>query len=226
MRTVSAIIAATLFCLSMPTYATTPECPQTLSMYQENKLTLKARHIFEEMYAKLGCKLSTRLLPPKRSLLYFNRSLIDGELYRFEDIEKNYTKTFVRSQHPLLSIPASLWASTDPETYAKRPLGYIKGYAWQERFIRQKPLLTPLAYMSEADLYVAFNKGIIGSFINNDPYVGFLQKEGLLSAPVKKIMTIETRHFYHYLNAKYAPFMERFSELLAKENNFATLYKE
>lgn len=226
MKIVSILVLVALFCLTIPAYATTSECPQTLSMYQENKLTLKARHIFEEMYAKLGCKLSTRLLPPKRSLLYFNRSLIDGELYRLEDIEKKYTKTFVRSQSPLLSIPASLWASADPEIYRTRPLGYIKGYAWQERFIRQKPLLTPLAYMSEDDLYVAFNKGIIGSFLNNDPYVDFLQKEGLLSVPLKKIMTIEIRHFYHYLNAKYAPFMERFSELLAKEDNFAALYKE
>ncbi|WP_417840708.1 hypothetical protein [Terasakiella sp.] len=226
MRIVSILVLVALFCLTIPAYATTPECPQTLSMYQENKLTLKARHIFEEMYAKLGCKLSTRLLPPKRSLLYFNRSLIDGELYRLEDIEKSYTKTFVRSQAPLLSIPASLWASTDPEIYSTRPLGYIKGYAWQERFIGQKPLLTPVVYMNEDDLYVAFNKGVIGSFLGNDPYVDFLQKEGLLGAPLKKIMTIETRHFYHYLNAKYAPFMQRFSELLAKEDNFAALYQD
>ncbi|GGF62051.1 hypothetical protein GCM10011332_14870 [Terasakiella brassicae] len=226
MRIVSILVLTTLFYLNTPAYATPPQCPQTLSMYAENKLTLKARHIFEEMYAKLGCKLSVRLLPPKRSVIYFNSSLIDGELYRLEDIEKSYTQTFVRSQFPLLSIPASLWASADPEIYKTRPLGYIKGYAWQERFIRQKPLLTPVAYKNEDDLYIAFNKGIIGSFLSNDPYVDFLQKEGLLSASLKKIMTLETRHFYHYLHAKYAPFMERFSELLAKEDNFAALYKE
>jgi hypothetical protein len=215
-----------VFHYTTPAFSSPHDCPKTLSMYAENALTLKARKIFETMYAKLGCSLNVRVLPPKRSILYFNRALIDGELYRLEDIEKKYTRTFVRSRFPLLSIPASLWAAADKETYETRPLGYVKGYAWQERFVSKKPLLKTVGYMNENDLYLAFNKGIVGSFINNDPYVEFLQQDGILTVPVTKIMTVETRSFYHYLNAKYAPFMDRFSDLLAKEKNFNIFDKQ
>lgn len=185
-----------------------------------------AKDILQSVYRQLGCEVAFSFLPTKRSLVYFNAGEIDGEFYRFPEIEPHYNRDFVRSTLPLVNIKLGIWGHPDMKRQKEKPLGYVKGYPWHDQYIHDNPTMRAIGYNTADGLNRAYNTGIIGTFLSSNLYANHLYSTGVVQGKPIPLTILKERPFYHYLDARYAAFMREFSALLARENPFKQLAKE
>lgn len=218
------LVALCLFCiLALPAQAEHSQCPKTLGYQDDTPLVQTAKDILQSAYQQLGCEVHFSFLPTKRSLVYFNAGQVDGEFYRFPEIEPLYTRNFVRSAIPLVHLARGIWGHPDKTRHQEKPLGYVKGYPWQDQYIQNNPDIRAIGYNTADALNRAYNTGVIGSLLTNNLYANHLYSTGVVDDKPVVLKIIIRRPFYHYLNARFAPFMEKFSALLERKNPFTTL---
>jgi len=218
------VFALFLFCIfALPAQAQRSQCPKMLGYQDDTPLVQTAKDILQSVYQQLGCEVRFSFLPTKRSLVYFNAGQVDGEFYRFPEIEPLYTRNFVRSAIPLVYLVRGIWGYPDKTRQQKKPLGYVKGYPWQDQYIQNNPEIHAIGYNTADGLNRAYNTGIIGSLLTNNLYAHHLSSTGVVEEKPVPLTVFKKRPFYHYLDARYAPFMERFSALLVRKNPFTTL---
>ncbi len=198
-------------------------CPTKIAAVDGNDLSNGAIPILKQIYANLGCSPDIIFLPGRRGVRHFNLSLVDGELFRFRFIEENYKKEFVRSSIPMLRLVSALWQHPSPKIAKTKPMAFVLGIAWQEKFISETPIRNSIKFHADQQVIDAYNNGAIGSFLARKPAISiFLKKQALQPVPVLK-KTISSMHLYHYLDIKYANFMADFSEELRLKNQFSKL---
>ncbi|MBC07288.1 hypothetical protein [Thalassospira sp.] len=199
-------------------------CPQKIAYVENEPMSQKAIVILQKVYADLGCPLQAVKLPGRRGPLHFNEGLVDGELLRAIPAEKNYARAFVRSSVPLREISNRLWRNPnddDPQT----PIAFTLGVAWQEKFAKTNTDKTGVAnkpMMFNTELYEAYANGRITRFLAADTNIDDMIAKGILGSTPAPVIeeTVSVLPLYHYLGAEYAPFMTKFSELVAKTDPF------
>lgn len=202
------------------------KCPEKIAYIENEPMSQKAIVILQKIYADLGCPLQAVKLPGRRGPLHFNEGLVDGELLRAIPAEKNYSRAFVRSSVPLREKSNRLWRNPndhDPQT----PIAFTLGVIWQEKFAKTKTAKTGIPnkpMMFNTELHDAYANGRVTRFLAADTNIDDMIAKGILGdtpAPVIE-ETISVLPLYHYLGVEYAPFMKKFSELVAKTDPFHT----
>jgi len=198
-------------------------CPSKIAAISGDNLSVESQSILKEIYTKLGCSVEIVSLPGRRGVLSFNRSLVDGELFRLSLIEKKYEKTFVRSTTPMLQLVNALWEHPSPSVAENKPMAFVLGIAWHEKFISETTGTKAIRFSSDHELVAAYNRGAVGSFLTEKQSINLLHKKRAIHpAPVLK-KTISALPLYHYLDKKYAKFMADFSEELRQHQPFQKL---
>jgi hypothetical protein len=200
------------------------KCPRKIAYVENEPMSQRSIVILQKLYADLGCPLEAIALPGRRGPLHFNEGLVDGELYRATAAEKNYARAFARSSVPLREISNRLWRNpndNDPKT----PIAFTLGVTWQEQFVNKNTARTGVTHkpmMYNTEKYEAYANGQITRFLSADNNVEDMIAQDMLGntpAPVIE-ETISILPLYHYLGAEYAPFMRKFSELVAATQPF------
>jgi len=198
-------------------------CPTKVAAIHGNDLSNEAIPILKNIYMKLGCSPEIIYLPGRRGVSHFNKSLVDGEVFRFEIIEKKYKKEFVRSSIPMFRLASAIWQHPSQKIADTKPMAFVWGIAWQEKFVSETPIRNSIKLHTVQQVVDAYNNGAVGSFLAVKPTIGiFLEKQGIQPVPVLK-QTISSMHLYHYLDIKFAKFMADFSEEIRLKNQFSKL---
>jgi len=201
-------------------------CPKKIAYIENDPMSQKSIVILQKLYADLGCPLQAVKLPGRRGPLHFNEGLVDGELYRAIPAERNYSRAFVRSSVPLREISNRLWRNPnddDPTT----PIAFTLGVIWQEKYVNADTAKTGITHkpiMYNTEKYDAYASGRITRLLSADTNIEDMIAKGMLGdtpAPVIE-KTISILPLYHYVGAEFAPFMEKFSELVARTDPFRT----
>lgn len=190
------------------------KCPEKIAFIHHNLISEDATIILKDVYKKLNCKTTFVGLPAKRALIEFNRSKYSGETLRIEAVEKKYTASFVRSDVPLFLLTKSLWKHPTLKTHAT---GYLLGVIWHEQYMKDK---IGVAFHNGAEMYEAYNKGKIGSFLANDYTVHTMVKERTLEPTPFQEQVLESVATYHYLHEEFSPFMQAFTDYIKKHTPF------
>ncbi|MBL4740634.1 MAG: hypothetical protein JKY12_06545 [Sneathiella sp.] len=186
-------------------------------------MTLKLAPVVEQIYVSLGCPVTIQFLPGKRGIHYFNDGKVDGELFRLPVIENKYTRDFIRSSAPIISLSKSIWVNPQLSNSEPRLTGYAYGIAWQEKYVAENAQeFTIIAkFHSGEDLFDAYNNGRIDSFLAEEKTVeAYLKKNSLYPIPVLK-KRVHSSYLYHYLDAQFIEFMNDFSEYVTRHKPFA-----
>jgi len=218
--------ALLLFCMTLSSaHATQVNCPKKLSFHGEAALVIKATDMLKSIYKKLGCDIELAFLPTKRSLSEFNHGRVDGEFFRFPEIEKHYTRPFMRSGIPFMQLELGIWQHPDENIAKSKPLGYVRGFPWHDQFAREHGEIRMIGYVNLDGLNAAYNKGIVGSMLTNTLYANYISEHGIVTTPIVRQKVIKSRPFYHYLSLEYAGFMKKFNQALSEDNPFLALNK-
>ncbi|WP_338188274.1 hypothetical protein [Thalassospira tepidiphila] len=200
------------------------ECPKKIAYVENDPMSQKSIVILQKLYADLGCPLQAVKLPGRRGPLHFNEGLVDGELLRAVAAEKNYSRAFVRSSIALREIANRLWRNPndqDPST----PIAFTLGVIWQEKYVHADTAKTGITHkpmMFNTEKYQAYAEGRITRFLSADSNIDDMLTQGILGntpAPVIE-ETIAVLPLYHYLGEEFAPFMKKFSALVAQTDPF------
>lgn len=200
-------------------------CPDSVGQIENSKLTDAAQKVFSKIYAELGCSTPFISLPGKRLLHSFNQGKIKGEALRFPIIEQLYTRNFVRSKIPLITSTNAIWQHPDLEIAKIKPLGTVLGLVWQERY-QEKSIrlgLKAIQYHSYQQVFDAYNRGVIGSFLIESSSFNLVKKKTSFTPMPIMGEVINTSKLYHYLAAEYSDFMQDFSALVQKSKAFSDL---
>ncbi len=201
-------------------------CPGKVATIEGSNLSLDVATILKQVYAKLGCTLETESLPGRRGVTHFNKSLVEGEITRFRMIEKQYEKPFVRSSVRILNITTVKWSHPSPEISKARPMGYLLGVAWQERYVAnssKESQAKSVNFKSDEEIVAAYNRGTLGSFLATKYTMNtLLKKDSFLLKPVLS-ETVSSIPAFHYLDAKYTKFMADFSEIIEQQDPLSGL---
>jgi len=201
-------------------------CPGSVASIEGSSLSMDVAIKLKQVYAKLGCSLKTKSLPGRRGVVYFNKSLVDGEITRFKMIEKQYEKAFVRSSVPILHITTAKWSNPSPEISKVRPIGYLLGVAWQERYVEKSKNNSQVKFLifhTDEEIVRIYNNGALGGFLATTYTMNKLIKnDSFLSSPVLS-ETLTTVPAFHYLQAKYSKFMADFSEIIRRQDPLSEL---
>lgn len=199
-------------------------CPQSIAAISDDPLSHKGSKILSKMYTALGCPIEIVFLPGRRGISYFNQKKVDGELYRLNLIEAAYSNKFTRSSSPLFEIINAVWARPDLTDIKLEPIGYVIGIAWHENFIKNANENIPFRrakFDSEEDMLLAYNNGKIGSFLSEAQSISLLSSQNKYKVIPRKSFDVEALPLFHYLQAKYTPFMKEFSKYLQEHQPFA-----
>ncbi|NVJ92388.1 MAG: hypothetical protein HWE34_12060 [Methylocystaceae bacterium] len=216
------IFFAFLLCLS--TGAQAKYCPEKIAVISGDPFVMGVEGILQSIYRALGCKIEFVSLPAKRGILYFNNRSVDGEIYRLSLVENAYNIPFVRSSVALLHLKNALWENPDREIAQKRPMGYVRGIKWHDEYAASfKEQGNMISFGSEENMFQAYERGSIGSFLTEKQSVDLLQAQSFFKTSPKMVKVISDLPLYHYLNADYADFMKAFSAYLVKNKPFKAL---
>lgn len=192
-------------------------CPETLAVIPNDLLATTTLEAFKKLYLQLGCSPKLFELPGRRGILHFNKGLVDGELYRLSQVEKKYSRPFVRSATPLFQISNALWLHPDQKVRRRFPIGYVLGVIWEEQYIKDR---NGVSFPSTTIMFASYQKGLISGFLASDNLVSAqIAKDRLLPSPILGEL-ISSTPVYHYLGLEYAEFMGKVSEVLIKDNPF------
>ncbi len=213
------LLLATSGLLPLHSSAQEPEdCPKTIANISQEPITAATLNTFQQIYVDLGCLTKFVTLPGRRSILHFNKGLVDGEFFRLKLVEKAYQREFVRSSPPLFTLYNSLWLHPDPSISEKYPHGYVIGIVWQERYMKNR---NGILFHSVEKMYETYRNGRLGGFLGTHHSVKAQIASGRL--PIAPILgkVIMAEPLYHYLGSEYAPFMQRFSALIKEKDPFS-----
>jgi len=224
-KTLSVFAVSVLTCLiSGNVYA--QYCPTKIAAISGDPLSEGGANVLRQIYGKLGCTPEVTFLPGRRGVNHFNKSAVDGELYRLRLIESQYKTAFVRSSTPVFSLTNALWVHPSPAIAEKKRTAYVLGIAWHEKFVVALPVEQRAKYVkyhSDGQVFAAYNRGAIGSFLTEKQSIDILlKKNAIRPIPVLK-KVISSLPLYHYLGKRYAKFMADFSAELARDNPFSKL---
>lgn len=226
MRYKTTFIAGLLICWTLsPTIKAATYCPDSVGQIENSKLTDAAQKVFTKLYAELGCSTPFISLPGKRLLHAFNQGKVKGEALRFPIIEQHYTKDFIRSKIPLITSTNAIWQHPDQAIAKVKPLGTVLGIIWQEKY-QEKLInagLKAIQYHSYQQVFDAYNRGTIGSFLIESSSFNLVKKKSSLSPMPIMGEVINTSKLYHYLAAEYSDFMRDFSALAQTSKAFSKL---
>lgn len=198
-------------------------CPKTLAAIKGDPLSQKATEIFRKVYAKLGCPIKITPLPARRGVLHFNQNLVDGELFRLPLIEPHYINPIARSNEPLFKLTNGLWGrhkSIDPNNNI---VGYVKGIAWHDDYLKKHPSTKTVAFASDDQAIAAYFRKSIDFFLSEKQTVTLYLISHGNKRPPYLVQEISALPLYHYLNADYAPFMTAFSKYIKEQKSFAPI---
>ena len=219
----SAIVTVILgiITIALPSLAQAEYCPSKIAAIHRDPLADKAAEVMKELYEKLGCDIAIQASTAKRSVLDFNKGKIDGEMLRTRLIEQQYKRDYVRSVQ-VADLPGVLWVHPDQEMAETLPLGYVRGYSWQETYTSEHDK-NNIGFSSDEELFLAWNRGQIGSLLGDHPIVShYIRKQKLTIVPVEKEV-VSNAPLFHYLSYEYAPFMAAFSNAIERNNPFPDL---
>ena len=201
-----ALILLTVFaaCLAVPSQAAT-KCPKSIAIVDDDFLSDKISKSVPNSYRKFGCDPEFVPVPGRRGIAMFNNGDVDGELMRIEKITPDYSRKFVRSTTPILTVKMALWGHPDVMARGELPTGYLHGIVWHERYVAKNPQLKVKKFYSRNSLFEAYNEGRLSGFIETD---GILDK--LKPAPVQKVL-LNSFDLYHYLGIEFSEAMTKFS---------------
>lgn len=198
-------------------------CPLKIAGIANDSLTRESVSIFRQIYNELGCSPEIIFLPGRRGVQYFNKSLVDGELFRLELIEGKYEKAFVRSTSPVMRITNAIWEHPSQAIVVNRPTGYTLGIAWQEKYVSETPDRSFRKFYNDTEMINAYNRGAIGSFLLEKQSIKILQEKTEMNpSPILK-KTLSVLPLYHYLDIKYLNIMTDFSEKIRLRRPFSRL---
>lgn len=196
---------------SKPPYA----CPKRIALIEGNDLAQNARSIIQKIYKALDCETVFIELPGKRGIVEFNRGKVDGELVRLDIVEKLYTVPFIRSSHPLFTLPHSLWVHPSASIHAT---AYLLGVIWQRNYMKGKE--NGISFPSYSAMFEAYNQGKVTAFLANDISVQAWLDENQLK-PVPHIKeTMSQAPIFHYLSPEFKEFAAVFSDYVAHHKPF------
>jgi len=210
---------------SFELFAQTSYCPKKIAVIQGDPLSDQGAEILTKVYKALGCAIDLSKLPGARGILHFNRKMVDGELYRLRLVENAYERDFVRSLVPLFKLTNAVWENPNGTAATDKPLGYVKGIKWHETFVKEYVLETPklVQFNTEKNLYDAYVRGAIGSFLSEKQTVNLLIDDDKLSLIPRLKKAIETKPLYHFLDSKYVEFMADFSKYIQNNQPFKVM---
>ena len=208
-----------------PAQAAGAYCPAKIAALDGVALAERSAAAMQLLYEKLGCPVEIEPVPGRRGVAHFNSGAVDGELYRLAIIEPAYTVPFVRSTVPLMVMEKALWSAPGAKGDETALYGYVFGIKWHEDFVGHARERTRRfrKYDTETDMFTAYQAGEIKGFLSIKQTVDQLLWVGRITAAPEKVLTVARKPLYHYLNAKYRPFMEALSAALARDNPFTAL---
>ena len=193
------------------TYANEMVCPKSIAALEDDILNQWAKSILINLYQEMGCETEFIDVPARRGIHYFNTGIVDGEVYRLRQVEKNYQRPFLRSGVPLFMITNSLWLHPELKNNERYLIGYIGGVVWMENYIKDKH---GKHFPNESEMFQAYNKGQIKGFLAAAASVaGPIKKRAFLPLPEKGEVLVE-EPLYHYTGGEFGAFMEALTEKL------------
>ncbi len=218
------IVIFLTFVLCLSTGAQAKYCPEKIAVISGDPLANGVQGILQSTYHTLGCEIEFVSVPARRGILYFNNRSVDGEIYRLSLVENAYNIPFVRSSVALLYLKNALWENPDREIAQKRPMGYVRGIKWHDEYTASlKGHVNMISFGSEENMFQAYERGSIGSFLTEKQSVDLLQAQSFFKTSPKMVKVISNLPLYHYLNADYADFMKKFSAYLVAHKPFQAL---
>ncbi|MCZ4282929.1 hypothetical protein O4H49_19255 [Kiloniella laminariae] len=197
-------------------------CPQVLSSVSNSYLNEISKKVLKSVYAELGCPVTVLDVPGRRGILLFNNMDVDGEVLRFDIVEPQYSRKFVRSRRPMFYEDGSLWVHPDPLVRDKIPTGYVLGILWHETYMKNR---RGKSYSNSNDLLRAYTDGEIGSFLYTDSAMEVKVSSHKISPIPLKGERVVRAPIYHYLGAEFTPFMRRFAKYLDQHEPFSFIEK-
>ncbi|MFD2207718.1 hypothetical protein [Kiloniella antarctica] len=193
-------------------------CPKSIAIIGDSILAEQNLETLQSVYSDLGCDILIERLPGRRGIASFNNHTVDGEMYRLAIAEPRYTRNFVRSEIPLFQHSGSLWLHPNHTLRDSLPTGYTLGIVWHEKYMERR---RGKLFKTVEDVYEAYNKGEIGSFVSSDFSVLHNVSEGKFIIAPDQGESIMRAPLYHYLGAEFSPFMKLFSDYLRKNTPFS-----
>ena len=193
------------------------QCPKKLAIIANSVLAEATLESFKALYLKLGCRSEFSELPGRRGILYFNKSIVDGEFYRLPLVEGEYSRPFVRSAVPLFYISNVLWLHPKKKAHGNLPIGYVHGIVWEERYMKNRD---GVAFFSAVEMYDSYQRGKISGFLASSNSFS-TQSDNLDLHPVPIFGALISKlPLFHYLGTEHSGFMKQISELLTNKNPF------
>lgn len=194
-----------------------PQCPKKLAIIANSVLVEATLESFKTLYLKLGCRSEFSEFPGRRGILYFNKSIVDGEFYRLPLVEGEYSRPFVRSAVPLFYISNVLWLHPDKKARKNLPIGYVHGIVWEEKYMKNR---AGVAFFSSVEMYDSYQKGRISGFLSSSHSFN-TRPDNLNLHPIPIFGALISKlPLFHYLGTEHTDFMKQISELLINENPF------
>jgi hypothetical protein len=183
-------------------------CPARVNIVENESLSKIILQRVSEVYRSLGCDTHFPGFPGRRSIAMFNKHHADGELARLQQIDKIYTRPFVRSEVPVHVTTMSLWQHPDRARVSAMPTGFMHGIIWEEEYAKNHSNMKK--FYSDAEMFKAYREHNLSGFLANNEHVARLKPK-----PVQKERLLHVK-LYHFLGAEFAPFMKELSKALRK----------
>jgi len=194
-----------------------PACPHQIASIEDSKLSTDIAEIMNDIYTELGCDTDFVSMPSKRGIQSFNKSKVDGEVFRLRAAEKRYKIPFVRSQEPILTLKNSLWENSNTQTSSNKSIAYVLGIVWQENYMKGKQ---GKAFRNFNSMFDAYMRGSVTALLASETNIKTALEAGeLQETPTMKKIILEAP-IYHYLHKDYQPFMEELSAYIRRKKPF------
>jgi len=223
-KTFIPFVAATLLLGSVTTAdAGTYKCPRKVAYAYASLFADEVVKVYKDVYQALGCKTEFVALPAKRITASFRNGEVDGDVYRFDLIEKSYDFAFTRSLVPLFYVSTYLYQRTNAPTEGPRRYGYMRGVKWQEGYAAKHEHGMP--FYNEKKLFDKYERGQLDRFLSGAFRVNYRIQTGEFKDKPVPVERVLRKPLWHYLHGDYKLFMKAFSSYATRHQSFAGIEK-
>jgi len=206
------------------------EMPQrqqlTLGRIGDSDIQQRAATILSKAYKELGIAVTFEGYPSKRALHYSNNGVIDGELLRVQNIEKQYPN-LICVKIPLYQIAASAYTIHGRATFDSidqlldSSLAIHNGVLWEEEFV-QKHHNDVLRVNGTLKKFKLLQLGRVEYLLSNQQRAQEIISKHFKDANIKQVQPpLKSINLYHYLHKKHRALVPKIQQqltLIAKRN--------
>lgn len=203
--------------------AETYKCPQKVAYAYASLFADEVVKVYKDVYQALGCETEFVALPAKRITASFRNGEVDGDVYRFDIIEKSYDFDFTRSLVPLFYVSTYLYQRENSQSDGAQRYGYMRGVKWQEGYAAKHENGMP--FYNEKKLFDKYERGQLDRFLSGAFRVNYRIQTGEFQEQPVPVERVLRKPLWHYLHGDFKPFMNAFSSYITKHESFAGIEK-